>query len=96
MLQTLIHLIQLLKEGFNALKAEADKLGISKLTNVPTRLNNLKAKVDPLDVGTLKAVPVDLKELSDLVDNKVVKNTNFNTLKIAANNLEKQFLMQLL
>ena len=59
-------------------------------------MNNLKAKVDPLDVGTLKAVSVDLKELSDLVDNKVVKNTNFNTLKIAANNLEKQFLMQLL
>ena len=86
----------MLKEGFNALKAEVDKLGISKLTNVPTSLNNLKAKVDPLDVGTLKAVPVDLKELSDLVDNKVVKNTNFNTLKIAANNLEKQFLMQLL
>ena len=86
MLQTLIHLIQLLKEGFNALKAEVDKLGINKLTNVPTSLNNLKPKVDPLDVGTLKAVPVDLKELNDLAVNKVVKNTNFNTLKIIQKN----------
>ena len=48
--------------------------------------DNLKPTVDPLDVGTLKAVPVDLKELNDLAVNKVVKNTNFNTLKIIQKN----------
>ena len=46
------------------------------MINVPTDLNNLKANVDDLDVGKLKTVPVGLKKLSDLVDNKVVKNTN--------------------
>ena len=56
--------------------------------NVPTNLNNLKTKVDDLDVGKLKTVPVDLKKISDVVDNKVVENTKFNTLKIKVNNLE--------
>ena len=37
-------------------------------------------KVDDLDVGKLKAIPVDLKKLSLVVDNKIVNNTNFNTL----------------
>ena len=66
------------KRDFIALKA--DKLDINKLTNVPTSLNNLKAKVDYLDVGKLK-VAFDLKKLSDVVDNEVVKNAKFNTLK---------------
>ena len=47
--------------------------------NVPTSLNNLKTKVDDLDVGKLKAAPIDLK--SDVVDNQIVKNTKYNTLK---------------
>ena len=66
------------KRDFIALKA--DKLDINKLTNVPTSLNNLKAKVVYLDVGKLK-VAFDLKKLSDVVDNEVVKNAKFNTLK---------------
>ena len=66
------------KRDFIALKA--DKLDINKLTNVPTSLNNLKAKVVYLDVGKLK-VALDLKKLSDVVDNEVVKNAKFNTLK---------------
>ena len=65
------------KRDFIALKA--NKLDINKLTNVPTSLNNLKAKVDYLDVGKLKAA-FDLK-LSDVVDNEVVKNSKFSTLK---------------
>ena len=64
------------KRDFIALKA--DKLDINKLTNVPTSLNNLKANY--LDVGKLK-VAFDLKKLSDVVDNEVVKNAKFNTLK---------------
>ena len=72
------------------MKAEAGKLDINKLANVPTSLNNLKAKVDDLDVGKLNTVPVDFKKLSDAVDNEVVKNTRFNILKTKVTNLEKK------
>ena len=41
------------KKDFIALKAEVDKLDISKLVNVLTSLNNLKTKVDDTDVGKL-------------------------------------------
>ena len=68
------------KKDFIALKAGGDEVDINKLVNVPTILNNLKTKVDDLDVGKLKAVPLDLKK-SDAVDNKIVKNTKFKTLK---------------
>ena len=51
------------------------------MVNVPTGLNNLKIKIIDFDVGKLKTVPVDLKKLSDVVANKVVKNTKFKTLK---------------
>ena len=44
-------------------------------------MNNLKTKVDDLDVGKLNTVHVDLKKLSDTVDNEVLKNTKFQTLK---------------
>ena len=78
------------KKDFIGLKAEFDKLDINKLTNVSTSLNNLKTKVDDLDVGKLKIVPVALKKLSDAVDNEVLKNTKFNTLKTKVNNLGKK------
>ena len=60
------------------------------MVNVPTSVNSLKAKVDDLDADKLKPVPVDLKTLSDVVDNEVVKNKKFNTLKTKVNNLEKK------
>ena len=63
------------------MKAKVDKLDINKLVNVPTSLNDLKTKVDNLDLGKLKVVPIDLKKLSDVVNNEVVKNTNFNAEK---------------
>ena len=63
MLQVLIHLIQFLKN-------------ILLLVDVPTSLNNLKTKVDEVDVGKLKTVPIDFTYLSDVVNNKVVKNTD--------------------
>ena len=53
-------------------------------------MNNLKIKVGYLDVGKLKSIPVELKKLSDVVDNEVVKNTKFNTLKTKVNSLEKK------
>ena len=57
--------------------------------NVPISLHNFKTKVDDLDVGKLETVPVDLKKLSDVVDNEVIKNRKFNTLKTKVNSLEK-------
>ena len=60
------------------------------MVNVPSSLNNLKTKVNDLDVGKLRTVPIDLKKLSNLVDNEVVKNKNFNTLNAKVN----KFLMQ--
>ena len=54
-------------------------------------MNKLKPKADDLDIGKLKTVPVDLKKLSDAVDNEVVKNIKFNTLKTTVNSLEKTF-----
>ena len=36
----------------------------------------------------MKTVPVDLTKLSDIVDNAVVKNTKFNTLKTKVNRIE--------
>ena len=44
-------------------------------------MNILKTAVDDLDVGKLKTVPVD---------NEVVKNTKFNTLKTKVNSFKKK------
>ena len=65
-------------------------MDINKLVNFPTSLNNLKTKLDDLDVEKLKTVPIELKKLSDAVDNDLVKNTKFNTLKTKVNSLEKK------
>ena len=60
------------------------------MANVRASLNKLKKKVDDLDIDKLKTVPIDLKKLSDVVDNEVVKNKKFNTLKTKANKLDKK------
>ena len=65
-------------------------MDINELVNFPTSLNNLKTKLDDLDVEKLKTVPIELKKLSDAVDNDLVKNTKFNTLKTKVNSLEKK------
>ena len=52
-------------------------------------MNKIKTKVNNLYLGKLKTVPVELKKLSNTVDNEVVKNTKFNTLKTKVNNLDK-------
>ena len=61
------------KKDFIALKDEITKLGITKLTSVPT---NFKTNVDDLHVVKSKTVPVDLKQLNDLVHNEVAKTQN--------------------
>ena len=73
---------------FIALKAEAFKLDIDKLINAPIGLNNSKTKVDDLDVNKLKTFLVLFfnKILSDVVSNKVVKNTKCNKLNLKVNN----------
>ena len=63
------------------MKAGVDKLDVNKLVNVPTNEINLEITVDDFGICKLKNVPVDLKKSSDVVDNEVVKNTKFNTLK---------------
>ena len=68
-----------LKSNLASLKIEVDKLGIEKLKNLPTNLSNSKSKVDKLDIGKLAPVPVDLSKLSNVVQNKVVKKTEYNT-----------------
>ena len=42
------------KKDFIPLKAEVNKIDITKMTNVPTSLYNLKTNVDNLDAGKLK------------------------------------------
>ena len=77
------------------MKVELDKLDINELVNVPTSLNNLKSWLDDLHVGKLEIAPRGLKKLSDVVANKVVKNTSFNTIKTKVNRLERKFVLQL-
>ena len=68
------------------MKTEPEKLDINKLVNVPTSLNNLETKVDGLDVGKLKTI----KKVSNVVDQQLVENLNFNTVKTKVNNLDKK------
>ena len=49
------------------MKAEAEKLDINKLVNVPSCLNNSKIKVNDLDADKLRTVLVNSKKLSDIM-----------------------------
>ena len=44
-----------------------------------TNLAALKTEVDKIDADKLKTVPVDLVKLSNVVNNDVVKKTDYNT-----------------
>ena len=50
---------------------------VSSLAN-KTNLASLKAEVDQLDTDKLKTAPVDLAKLSNVVENEVVKKTDYN------------------
>ena len=80
MQQVLIHRILLKKTDLANLESDVDKLEIDKLKNAPSDLSSLKNKVDKLDTGKLEITPVDLSKLSNLVNNDVVKNTEYNKL----------------
>ena len=44
-----------------------------------TNLTALKNEADKIDADKLKTVPVDLAKLSNVIDNDVVKKTDYNT-----------------
>ena len=44
-----------------------------------TNLAALKNEADKIDADKLKTVPVDLAKLSNVIDNDVVKKTDYNT-----------------
>ena len=62
----------------NVANLKIDKLDIDKLKILPNSLSNLKTKIDKLDIDKLVPVPVDLGKLSNIVNNDVVKKTEYN------------------
>ena len=54
-------------------------MDIDKLRSLPNNLSNLKTKVDKLDVDKLAPVPADLSKLNNVVNNEVVKKTEYNS-----------------
>ena len=80
------------KSFSNNIKVELDlsnygtKKDINDITHVDvsgftskTNLAALKTEVDKIDVDKLNTVPVDLAKLSNVVNNDVVKKTDYNT-----------------
>ena len=80
------------KSSSNNIKVELDlsnyatKKDINDITHVnvsgfvsKTNLAALKTEVDKIDVDKLKTVPVDLAKLNNVVNNDVVKKTDYNT-----------------
>ena len=80
------------KRSSNNIKVELDlanyatKDDVKNITHVDvssfsskTNLAALKTEVDKIDVDKLKTVPVDLGKLSNVVNNDIVKKTDYNT-----------------
>ena len=73
----------------------ATKDDIKNITHVDTssfalktNLANLKTEVDKLDIDKLVPVPTDLSKLSNVVNNDVVKKTDYNKLVTKVNNID--------
>ena len=82
----------LYKSSSNNIKVELDlanyatKDDVKNITHVDvssfvskTNLAALKTEVDKIDVDKLKTVPVDIPKLSNVVNNDIVKKTDYNT-----------------
>ena len=80
------------KSSSNNIKVELDlanyatKDDVKNITHIDlssfaskTNLAALKTEVDKTDVDKLKTVPVDLAKLSNVVNNDIVKKTDYNT-----------------
>ena len=72
----------------------ATKDDIKNITHVDTssfgmkmNLANLKTEVDKLDIDKLVPVPADLRKLSNVVNNEVVKKTEYDKLVTKVNNI---------
>ena len=72
----------------------ATKDDIKNITHVDTssfgmktNLANLKTEVDKLDIDKLVPVPADLSKLSNVVNNEVVKKTEYDKLVTKVNNI---------
>ena len=77
------------------LSSYATKTDLKNVTHVDvssfaskTNLASLKTEVDKLDVGKLKTVPVDLAKLSNVVQNDVVKKTEYDKLVAKVNGID--------
>ena len=73
----------------------ATKDDIKNITHVDTssfalktNLANLKTEVDKLDIDKLVSVPADLSKLSNVVNNDVVKKTEYDKLVTKVNNID--------
>ena len=73
----------------------ATKDDIKNITHVDTssfalktNLANLKTEVDKLDIDKLVPVPADLSKLSNVVNNEVVKKTEYDKLVTKVNNID--------
>ena len=73
----------------------ATKADVKNITHVDTssfalktNLANLKTEVDKLDIDKLVSVPVDLSKLSNVVNNDVVKKTEYDKLVTKVNNID--------
>ena len=69
----------------------ATKDDVKKITHVDvssfaskTNLASLKTEVDKLDTDKLKTTPIDLSKLSNVVENDVVKKTDYNNAKVTS------------
>ena len=80
------------KSSSNNIKVELDLTNYARKTDLKnlmhsdvssfaskTNLAALKTEADKIDVDKLKTVPVDLAKLSNVVNNDVVKKTDYNT-----------------
>ena len=72
----------------------AAKDDIKNITHVDTssfalkaNVANLKTEVDKLDIDKLAPVPADLSKLSNVVNNEVVKKTEYDKLVTKVNNI---------
>ena len=73
----------------------ATKADVKNITHIDTssfalkvNLANLKTEVDKLDIDKLVPVPADLSKLSHVVNNDVVKKTEYNYLTNKVNNID--------
>ena len=55
---------------------------------IKSDLANLKTELDKIDIDKLARVPVELSKLSDVVQNDVVKKTEYDKLVAKVNNID--------